>query len=222
MIKLARSLRSVRRVARALRRNNSGVMLIEFAYTLPLVLTIVMCGTELTNYATTQMSVGQVALQVADNASRMGNGSPLAAKEISEGDIDDVLTGGGLEFDRLGTFYRNGRIFLSSVEPDTTPGRTNKYKISWQRCRGSKTVASSYGLQGDNNLDGVGPTGQKITAPTGGAVMFVEVVYDYQPFFLDGFMDVRTLHSTSAMTVRDTRVLDHINAVAGLTASTCS
>jgi hypothetical protein len=216
------SLRSTVRFLNSLRRNSSGVVLIEFAYTLPMVLLVVMSGSELTNFATTQMNVNQAALQLADNAARIGSETPLVTKTVNEGDIDDVLVGAGLQFDKLGSLYRNGRVILSSVEEDTTPSRTNKYKIGWQRCRGTKAVASSYGIQGDNNKDGVGPTGRQVVAPSGGAVMFVEVKYDYQPFFLDGFMDAKTISATAAMTVRNNRNLATVAPTAGVTIGTCS
>jgi hypothetical protein len=186
-----------------LARDTSGVMLIEFAYTLPLVLSVVMGGTELTNYASKQMAINQAAIQLVDNASRMGDDVSTATKPVTEGDVNDVLVGGGLQFDRTNSLYLNGRVILSSVEPD--PANAGKNRIRWQRCRGLKSVTSSYGLQGATNLIGVGPTGRKVIAPTGGAVMFVEVQYDYKPLFLDGFLDTQLLTSTAAMTVRDQR-----------------
>jgi hypothetical protein len=220
MTKLFRTLSNLPRRLRALRQDKSGVMLIEFAYTVPIVLVAVMSGTELTNYATSKMSIAQTAQQMADNAARMGKDFGGSTKVVTENEINDVLTGGGLQFSTNNLLYNSGKVFLSSIEAD--PVNAGMAKIGWQRCRGSKTVASSHGIQGSNNLDGVGPTGRKVYAPTGGAIMFVEIVYDYQPFFLDGFIDSVTLTATAAMTVREDRNLTTINNTAAVTASTCS
>ncbi len=191
------------RLKQLLLRDKSGVMLIEFAYTLPLVFLVVMSGTELAHYAMAQMSINQTAIQIVDNASRMGDDVSTATKPITEGDVDDVLIGGGLQFDTTNSLYRNGRVILSSVEPD--PDNAGRYRIRWQRCRGQKAANSTFGVEGANDLANVGPTGRAVTAPTGGAVMFVEIIYDYVPFFLDGFLDTHQFHTTAAMIVRDPR-----------------
>ena len=51
---------------RRLRQDTSGLALLEFAFILPVVLTMSLTGAELTNYITTKMRVGQLALQLAD------------------------------------------------------------------------------------------------------------------------------------------------------------
>jgi hypothetical protein len=85
--------------------------------------------------------------------------------------------------------------------------------ITWQRCFGAKNVVSSYGLEGagKNNRtyeDGFGPTGNKISASETKGVMFVEVVYSYQPLFPVGDSMVnalsgKTIRATAAYPVRE-------------------
>jgi hypothetical protein len=194
---------------RALFRDQSAVALIEFAYSLPVFLLIALTGAELTNYATVKMRVSQVALHVADHAARMGNGSLLAAKTISETQINDVLTGAGLQAGNL-DLYPNGRVILTNLEPVANPNTTNRYKITWQRCRGSSTRPSSYGVTGNTNMTGIGPAGRQVTAADGGATMFVEVHYRYQPILSASLAPSLDISEIASMMVRDRRDLSQI------------
>src|SRR3546814_13434260 len=99
---------------------------------------MMMSGAELTNYATVKMRLSQVALHIADNGGRIGNGTVLSVKKISETDINDILTGAGLQAGSL-DLYANGRIVLSSLEQMKDSGGkviADRYYIHWQRCRG--------------------------------------------------------------------------------------
>jgi hypothetical protein len=78
--------------------------------------------------------------------------------------------------------------------------------IRWQRCAGKKAVTSSYGVQGDgmtnSSLQAMGPPDNQIAALPGTAVMFVEVVYDYQPIVSNRLLGNRTMRYVSAFNVR--------------------
>jgi hypothetical protein len=65
-----------------------------------------------------------------------------------------------------------GKVIISSLEMNST---NNQY-IHWQRCTGSMTAASAYGVEGAV-VTGLGPTGNQVTATSDVAVMFVEVWY---------------------------------------------
>lgn len=185
-------------------RDSRAVAAVEFGLALPLMSAIALTGAELTNLVTTKMRVSQLALHVADNAARMGTGTVLANKQITEAQINDLLTGAGLQSGRL-DLYRNGRVILSSFEPVADPNPTNKFRIRWQRCRGTKSWPSSFGRQGDTNLSGVTVNGQTATAPDGGALMFAEIAYDYQPLIARIFIPQNLITTSAAMTVRDQR-----------------
>ena len=163
-------------------------------------------------------------MRASAEGARMGTGSVISNKTISEAQINDLLTGAGMQAGNL-DFYPNGRIIMSSLEPD--PDNSNKYRIRWQRCRGDKSWTSHYGNAGDTNLDGVTMKGQNLQAPSNGAIIFVEVAYDYQPIISDAFLlGSRQIVDTAAMTVRDAR--DYTGGTNGIynaeavTASTCS
>ena len=201
------------------RRDTSGVALLEFALTLPILLALSLTGAELTNYITTKMRISQIALHLADNAARIGSGSQLALKTISETDINDLFTGAQLQSGEL-DLNTYGRVILSSVEVDSA--HTGKYKIAWQRCKGLKTAhTSTYGVSGANNLTGVGPTGRQTVAPSGGASMFVEVYYEYQPLVRSSLAPTSNFVEIASMMVRDRRDLTQVYNTEHATASSC-
>ncbi|SFP96825.1 TadE/TadG family type IV pilus assembly protein [Sphingomonas rubra] len=186
-----------------------GVQLIEFGIALPLLTTLSLAGAELTNYATTRMRVSAVAVHLADNAARMGSGTLLTAKTVTETDINDVLTGGGMQGGNL-DLYNRGRVILSDLEPVTNPNTDNKFKIVWQRCRGTKTThASGFGVAGATNLSGIGRL-KKFTAQDNNATMFVEVYYEYKPLIRTSLSPSTTMVEIAAMSVRDRRDLTQI------------
>jgi Flp pilus assembly protein TadG len=213
----------VRRFAAA----RDGVIIIEYAFYLPILLLLGLVGAEITNYIITRMRISQIALHLADNAARIGTGTQLQEKTINEVDINDLLTGAGLQGGEL-DLYNRGRVMVSSVEND--PANARKYRIRWQRCRGSKTYDSPY----DNartNLNGVGPSGRQVIAPVDGATMWVEVSYTYRPLMAEAWTPSPDIVETASMMVRDRRALspsaavdsnrDGILEVAGETPSTC-
>ncbi|WP_066682011.1 hypothetical protein [Sphingomonas sp. CCH9-E2] len=212
-----------RRSLRRLRSDASGVALLEFAFSLPILLLLSLTGAELTNYITARMRISQIALHLADNAARIGSGSQLQAKTINESDINDLLTGAGLQSGELALFT-NGRVIISSLEPD--PANAGKNRIRWQRCRGAKTAqVSAYGVAGTANLNGMGKTGRLATAPTDGVTMYVEVYYEYQPLLKASFAPNTNFREEASMMVRDRRDTaggtNGVYQVAGVTASTC-
>jgi Flp pilus assembly protein TadG len=218
----ARLLRLLPRGCSAMRRlaaARDGVAVVEFAYSLPFLVLLGMGGSELANFVTTKMRVSQLALHVADNGSRVGTGTVLSVKQITEAQINDLLTGAGLQAREL-NLYNNGRVIVSSLQAD--PSNSGKYMIKWQRCRGMKNVTSSYGLQGASNLTGITANGQLITPPTDGAVIFVELAYSYQPLIARSFAPRTEMREIAAMTVRDNRDLTQIYNPEAVTAANCS
>ncbi len=198
---------------RALWRARSGVAASEFALSLPLLLTVGMWGTELANQTMVRMRLSQLAMQIADNASRIGDQSVLSSRKIYESDVTDLLAGAGVQAGAL-NLYANGRVIISSLE--VLPGTTSTQYIHWQRCRGKKSVVSAYGVEGkgaDGSLVGLGPVGEEAKASAGDAVMFVELTYDYQPLISNlftGGSQSNTIKATAAFNVRDDRDLTQI------------
>ncbi len=212
--KIRKSLSSTTAFIKRVAKDNSGLALIEFAYTMPIILALGMLGAETANYVITHMKISQVAMQVADSASRAGEQGALAEQQLFEEDLNDVFIGAerlGERFDIMG----RGRIILSSLQaydPDPTDTIVEwNQEIKWQRCRGAKNHVSSYGVEGDGSTDntfpGMGTSGSEITAAPGTAVMFVEISYTYQALTPFDFLDGREIDYTAAFNVRNNRDL---------------
>lgn len=193
---------------RRLAASTSGVAMTEFALGAPFLLMAGLWGAEMANYALVNMRVSQLALQIADNASRIGDTSSLQNRKIYESDINDVIFGAQIQSGKALNLYDNGRVFISSVE--VRSNGTTQY-IHWQRCRGAKNVTSSYGVEGDNLPSaGIGPTGEEVAAQVGDAVIFVQVNYTYQPLITSKLITNRDIHAIASFTVRDSRDLTQI------------
>ena len=197
---------TARSLAARLKHNTSGVALIEFAFAAPLVLGMGMMGTDTAYLVITHLQVSQIAMQVADNASRVGEQDVLIARKVNERDVVESLTGA----EKLGQsldFYESGRIIISSLQRNPDGGQW----IAWQRCRGAIRHDSSYGVEDDGKtgmgLPGMGEPGRYITASPGTAVMFVEVAYDYEPLTPITVFEDKRITYTAAFNVRDNRDL---------------
>lgn len=203
-------LRAALRRLKRLRRDQSGVALIEFAYSLPFLSILGLGGVELANYSITHMRVSQIAVSLADNASRAKQEIVAGVPRMREYDVNDAFAAAQLQSGGL-DIQTNGRLILSSLETNTDGGQW----IHWQRCFGAKTAyKSSYGKQGDGatgtSVTGMGPAGDRVAAESGYAIMFVEVVYDYRPLIFDRFIGSQPIRKISAMYVRDDRDLTQI------------
>lgn len=217
--------RGIRKFARQIRNDSSGLAVIEFAISLPFFMGLTVGGFELANYAQTLMKLNQITIHTADSAARMGEGDPLVSVDITERDINDVFAGTIREGESLlldgqhqyidpsdgeAKFRGNARIILSSVEPVSPFDADDpKFRIRWQRCVGQADYYdSTYGdVDTANNIDGIGPSDRKIIPPDDTAVMFVELQYYFRPLIVNGFakMTEKTITQTAGMVVRDRR-----------------
>lgn len=201
----------VRSLARRLSGDTSGLALIEFAFAAPLVLGMGMLGTDTAYLVITHLQISQIAMQVADNASRVGEQDVLTARKVFERDIAETLIGA----EKLGQnldFYDNARVIISSLQRNASGGQW----IAWQRCRGAVQHTSSYGVEGNGatgtSFPGMGEPGRYITASQGTAVMFVEVAFDFEPITPITVFENRRIVYTAAFNVRDNRDLTRLYA----------
>jgi len=191
---------------KALGKAQSGLALTEFAFVAPIFLSMGLMGSETAYYTITHMQVSQIAMQVADNASRVGETDVLQARKVYEDDINGSLVGAEKAGESFGIFEQ-GRVIISSLQQNADGGQW----IAWQRCRGAKVFTSSYGLEGKGasgtSFAGMGESGREITASAGTAVMFVEVAYDYESLTPFDWLDGEQITYTAAFNVRDSRDL---------------
>lgn len=191
--------------------------MIEFAMVLPFLLILMSSGLELANYVIASKRIGEIAGQLADNASRMGDQTVIRNKPISEAEINDVFIGAQLQAGGIDLTGDNGRIILSSLEAD----EDGRQAIAWQRCVGSLNHPSSFGEQGETGVSGMGPIGNQVAAAPGTAVMVVEIAYRYQRLVPLISLPLDQITEHAAFTVRDERDLSQIYNIEGVTASTC-
>ncbi|MXO72238.1 TadE/TadG family type IV pilus assembly protein [Alteraurantiacibacter buctensis] len=202
--------RPLRALAARLRGCTAGLAATEFALTFPIILALGLTGLELCNRTIVTMQVNQLAVQLADNASRIGDESMLQDRRIYESDIQDLFYGAELQAGPSLNLYGQGRVILSSLE--VVPGTNNQY-IHWQRCMGALRSNSTYGNEGDGRnggFPGMGPPGEEVLAFPDEAVMFVELHYEYKPIIGNPFGSPSQIHSRASFTVRDDRDLSQI------------
>ena len=185
---------------RRLGSDTSGLAMVEFALSMPLLIPLCFVGIQTADYTLANMRLSQISSMVADNAGRV-------RRAIDETDIDEVMIAARLAGASLKLGER-GRIILSSVEPNGQSGGNAGQKITWQRCFGKKNVPSSFGVEGAGATNsalaqGIGPTGQRILAPTASAVLYVELQYDYQPIVPEFLFPSRTITYRSAYSKRE-------------------
>ena len=230
-----------------LKRDRSGLALLEFGLTLPLVLAVGGWGIELSNLALCNLRVSQYALNLADHASRVGQDVSGGVSNLREVDINDVLQGAKLEGASIDLTTR-GRIIVSSLEnvrrtyQDGTSDTGAKQRIHWQRClgmmsgagydssypavapfvsitAGSDTTQANAGVDAPN---GMGDATALVKAPNESGVMFIEVNYQYRPLFGSLYITPRIIHYVASFIVRDNRLFNQIyNPSPTATAMTC-
>lgn len=224
---------------RRLRAAESGVALVEFAVTLPFIVGFALYSFELTNYALVNMRVNQIALSLADNASRIGVDATLSTQALREIDMNDVLQAARYQ-GRSIQLTRFGRITVSSLENMQHPyDIAPVQRIHWQRCIGQRTEAAYNSLYGTTSPTagttssqsdagtpaplGMGPVSSRVSAPVGSGLMFVQVSYEYQPLVTAYFIGSdRQITFTASYIIRDNRDLSQIyNPVPVSARSTC-
>lgn len=199
-------------------RDQTGVAYIEFAFVAPVLLLLILGGLELANYAAAHLRVNQIAMTVADNAGRVPTG-------IDEANVQEVFAGASM-IGRPIAFEDNGRVILSSLQPNRQSGSRAGQTIKWQRCWGELDRDPAYGEEGDGANDaslaaGIGPSRNPILSSDGTAVMVVEVYYIYQPLIdTSYFVAPNAISEVSAFNVRG-RQNNNLTNSQNLTQTTC-
>ncbi len=219
--------RSILAKVNKLRGCESGVIIVEFAYVLPLFVILSFTGIEVSALAIANMRVSQIAMTVADNMSRVAESVPLTAPQLREVDINDTLLGARIQGGAGLPLFENGRVIVSSLQQNAAGRQT----IKWQRCKGLLNVVSEYGVEGatqpnapaTNGFQGMGTGTSRVQAEPNSAVIFVEVTYTYKPLVASSLIGPRTLRKEAAFYVRDDRDLSqNYNPNPASSVSTCN
>lgn len=213
-----------RRSLRELWRNSDAVILVEFAYALPVLMGLAFSAVELANLAITNMRISQIAMTSADNVSRALQSVRLNPVVLREVDVNDALVGARIQAgggqDMSGgdvgpgrvDLFGKGRVILSSLQRDANGRQT----IFWQRCKGLLRVNSAYGSQGATEgvtpgFSGMGAGATRVQAAPASAIIFAEVTYDYEPLVGSWALGTFRIRREAAFYVRDERDLSLIN-----------
>jgi Flp pilus assembly protein TadG len=201
---------SLASITRKLWKNQSGVVIVEFAYALPIFTVLGFTGVEIAHLAIANMRVSQIAMTVADNLSRAKQTVPLGDPELREVDINDALLGARIQGGDSLNILTKGRIIVSSLQRNAS----GKQTIAWQRCKGKLNVNSKYGPQGTTQpssgttgFQGMGEGTTRVQAEANSAIIFAEVTYTYEPLVASSILGTRTIRKEAAFYVRDDRKL---------------
>lgn len=214
------------RFTRRLRKDESGLALVEFAYSIPLLTLLGFTGVEVANLAIANMRVSQIAMTVADNLSRAKQSVPLGLPQLREVDINDTLLGARIQGGGGIPILDHGRIIVSSLQQNSSGRQT----IAWQRCKGTLNISSAYGGQGTTQpstgnagFQGMGAPDARVRAEPNTAIIFAEVVYEYQPVMGNWLGRPLHIRREAAFYVRDDRDLTQVyNPTPSVTRSNCN
>lgn len=203
--------RKRRRSLRDLPRARDAVILIEFAYSLPILMMLAFGSIELGNLAISNMRVSQIAMTVADNLSRAKQSVNLNLPQLREVDINDALLGARIQGSGGVNILNKGRIVVSSLQQN---GSGNQ-RIFWQRCKGMLRVNGAYGAEGATQgttpgFTGMGTGTNKVQAAPASAIIFAEVTYDYEPLVGAWALGTFRIRREAAFYVRDERDLTQV------------
>ncbi len=206
---------------RRMKDDSEGIALVEFAFSLPILLGLIFGGLETANYALAHLRVSQIAMTVADNAGRVDT-------TIDEANIYEVFAGAGLVGESL-DFMANGRVVLSSLQPNGLSGSNEGQMINWQRCAGQMTSATpAYGLEDKGRTDerligtrnGRGWKSDRCGRWHSRDVCRGDLHLSATWFAKLGFLGTREIRYESAFNVRE-RVNQDISNTQGLTVNSC-
>ncbi len=207
-------LTKLRSLLSRLRTATSGLAVVEFALTAPVMIVLITYGLEAANIAIARVRVQTLTAGAADNAARV-------RESIDETDIAELLAGAKNVGSNI-NFATRGRIIVSSVERNAA---NNGLWIRWQRCDGAKAYVSSIGLQDkgktDNTLQTVGYGTNAVSPIPGTVIIFVETAYDYKALFGDYLYGAQTFKDYRAYIVRQ-RSNNQPTNTTGITAKTCN
>ncbi len=218
MIVRTKMVKAARRFYASLARDRSGVALIEFAYSLPLLIPLSIWGIESANLAIVNMRVSQVAMMVADNAARVRD-------RIDEADVNNILLGAKLAGSNI-DLINKGRIVVATVEDNAATVATDDQVVKWQRCKGVYAPGATKTTEGQVLTGGVGATGNKISPTPSNPIIFVEIYYQV-PLLVPGLsrpiFGTPILRYSSAFLIRDRidQNLQNAGALTGSAKSTC-
>lgn len=171
---------SIRRFILRFSGEERGVVFIELAVSLVVLIMLILGGSEMARYLLLQQKLDRVAMSMGDLVSR---GQVLTETEVNN--IFAAVPHLAEPFD----FAGQGRVILTAVHRDGTAPA----EIIWQRVGAGQLEASSeVGLVNEApNLP------ENFTVAANETVFVAEVFYDFEPFIAPRYVDFNRLYHNS-------------------------
>ncbi len=148
--------------------NTRGGVMIEFAFAMPMLITLLLGGVELGRYVLLHQKLDRTAMTVSDLVARVTSVTPT--------DLDTVLNAADLVMAPF-NFSDKGVVIISAVKRETPSGSP---KVIWQRSgAGSLSVTSQLGVKDGNAAL---PSSELVTDIDG--IVVGETYYNYTPWFI--------------------------------------
>jgi hypothetical protein len=168
-----------------LRRSRRGMVLVEMAFAIPILLTLLMGALEIARYVLIMQKLDRTAMSVGDLVSR--------GAQMTNADLDNI-------FDSVRhlmqpfAFPDKGVVIVSAV----TRAEGDPPEIVWQRAgAGTISQASEVGTAG-----GTASLPQNLTPRANESLYVAEVFFDFEPLLFEGFVGPRRLYHWSAFRAR--------------------
>jgi Flp pilus assembly protein TadG len=159
------------RISRLLARfrdDRGGAILMEMAFAMPVMLSLLLGGVEIARYVLLHQKLDRVASSIADLVSQSGT--------IAVADLQNIFDAAQYVAKPFG-LAAEGTVVVSSV---TNPLGSAGPEVNWQRSgAGTATAASRIGTQG-----GTATLPDGFVLGDGQTIIVAEVFYDYQPWIL--------------------------------------
>lgn len=170
--------RCIPHIARRLMRACRGAVATEFAMAMPVIMLIVLGGSEIARYALLHQKLARAAVTMADLVSQ--------AEEISEADITQLFAAVDPVMKPF-SMGANGVVILSSV----TASGGDPAQVAWQRSGGGTLTPASSGLGTEGGAASL-PAG--FVVRDGETAIVAEVFYSFAPLFTAGLVPVNTIY----------------------------
>ncbi len=150
----------------------------ELAFTLPILVMMVMGGTELSFFMLKHQKMNRVAMSTADLIAQ--------ARQVTQVDIDNIFSAIELVSGET-DFNQNGVVVITSV----TRSGTNPPAIRWQSFSNNSYTAASKIGSGADSLATLPP---EIQLDAGDGVIVAEVFFRHRPVLYDPVMSEREIY----------------------------
>ncbi len=211
------------RKLRELKRDLSGLALIEFAYTLPIFVGFGLVGIEFTNVVLAHQKSERIAATIADQVA--SNQVPPNERQIRDMFEAVELIAAPFDFSDNGNVIVTAVVGVRDIDDDEVQN-----KVAWQRCSVKDSYESAFGEEWTGSEDV--SEGDEVDLPNdiqltqNQMVVIAEVFFPYDPIvsadIVSRFLPPNAIFEERAMYRTRGGALMRITPVTGVDPKTCS